>query len=399
VPGLTASGARTKITAPVRAPLVRRILFAFAVVAALAPSATAAPRLRLGFDDDRIKWMTKPDSFVALQRELGAPFTRITIPWRRGEVRPRPVVQTYLHRAAAAGRLQQKVVLAVYGSAADAPTDALSRQQFCRYARSLMARVPAMSAIVIWNEANSPRYWPASAGARAYEALLAKCWDMLHAARPNVNVVDSTASHYDPAGFIRALGAAYRASGRAKPIVDTFGHNPYPDFAAEEPWAVHPAGATIGEGDYDKLMAAITDAFAFTAQRVPSDSWRRLWYLEDGFQTFVPRFFEWVYNGLYTGRENDRTVLPAFGFRRSQSSQLTAAISLAYCQPAVSAFFNFELIDETRLVGWQSGLLYANGIRKPSFSAYKQIAAAASSGSIDCSKVAGAPLPSHDASP
>jgi len=371
--------------------LIRRVLLALLLFATLASSASAAPRLRLGFDDDRIKWMTKPDSFVALQRELGAPFTRITIPWHRGEVRPRPVVRTYLARAAAAGRVRQKVVLAVYGEAADAPTEPVAREQFCRFARNVMAHVPAMSAIVIWNEANTPRYWPVSAGARAYEALLARCWDVLHAARPTVNVVDSTASHYDPAGFIRALGAAYRASGRGKPIVDTFGHNPYPDFAAEDPWAVHPASGTIGEGDYDKLMGAISDAFASTAQRVPSDAWRRLWYLEDGFQTVVPPFFDWAFDGLYTGRENDRTVLPAFGLRRSQSSQLTAAISLAYCQPAVSAFFNFELIDETRLVGWQSGLLYANGIRKPSFGAYREIAAAASSGSIDCSQVAGAP--------
>jgi hypothetical protein len=370
--------------------LIRRVLLALLLFATLAQPASAAPRLRLGFDDDRIKWMTKPDGFVALQRELGAPFTRITIPWQRGEVRLPPVVRTYLARAAAAGRLKQKVVLAVYGEAAEAPTDPVAREQFCRYARNVMARVPAMSAIVIWNEANSPRYWPTSAGARAYEALLARCWDVLHAARSTVNVVDSTASHYDPAGFIRALGAAYRASARDKPIVDTFGHNPYPDFAAEDPWAAHSAGGTIGEGDYDKLMAAITDAFAFTAQRVPSDGWRRLWYLEDGFQTVVPPFFDWVYRGLYTGHENDRTVLPAFGLRRSQSSQLTDAISLAYCQPAVSAFFNFELIDETRLVGWQSGLLYANGIRKPSFGAYREVAAAASSGSIDCSKVAGA---------
>ena len=91
---------------------------------------------------------------------------------------------------------------------------------------------------------------------------------------------------------------------------------------------------------------------------------------QDVWKNFVvPPFFDWAFDGLYTGRENDRTVLPAFGLRRSQSSQLTAAISLAYCQPAVSAFFNFEVIDETRLVGWQSGLLYANGIRKPSFGA------------------------------
>ena len=61
----------------------------------------------------------------------------------------------------------------------------------------------------------------------------------------------------------------------------------------------------------------------------------------------------------------------------------------------MSAFFNFELIDESRLVGWQSGLLYANGIRKASFGAYKQIAAAATSRSIDCTKVAGSALPNR----
>jgi hypothetical protein len=372
---------------------VTRFLVLLALALAVsAPAAHAAPYFRLGFDDDGIKWMTKPDSFIALQRELGAPFTRITIPWRRDEVRLPPVVKTYLARAAAAGRLKQKVVLALYGSAADAPTDPVSRARFCSYARNVMARVPAMSAIVIWNEANSPRYWPTSSGAAGYEALLARCWDALHAARSTVNVVDSTASHYDPAGFIRAMGRAYRASGRHRPIVDTFGHNPYPDFAAEDPWAQHPAGGTIAEGDYDKLMAAITQAFQSTPQRVPSASWRRLWYLEDGFQTAVPPFFTWQFGGLYRGRENDRTVLPPFGFGRSQASQLTAAISLAYCQPAVSAFFNFELIDETRLVGWQSGLFYANGIRKPSFDAYKRISTAVANGTIDCTKVAGAPM-------
>ena len=374
--------------------MIRLLLLAAALFAVLAPAAHGARYLRLGFDDDHIKWMTKPDGFVAVQRELGAPFTRITIPWQRGEVRLRPVVKTYLGRAAAAGRLHQKVVLAVYGDAADAPTNALGREQYCRYVRNAMALVPAMSAVVIWNEANTPRYWPPSAGARAYEALLARCWDVLHAARQTVNVVDSTASHYDPAAFIRGLGAAYRASGRQRPIVDTFGHNPYPEFAAEDPWAAHPTTRTIGEGDYDALMAAITAAFASTAQRVPSASWARLWYLEDGFQTVVPPFLSWLDIGLYTGRENDRTVLPAFGLRRSQSSQLRAAIFLAYCQPAVSAFFNFQLIDETRLVGWQSGLIYANGIRKPSFGSYREIAAAVASGAIDCSKVTGAPRPS-----
>jgi hypothetical protein len=62
-----------------------------------------------------------------------------------------------------------------------------------------------------------------------------------------------------------------------------------------------------------------------------------------------------------------------------------------YCQPATSAFFNFELIDEHRLGGWQSGLLYADGIPKPSFATYEEIASAVANRSIDCAKVIGAP--------
>ena len=85
------------------------------------------------------------------------------------------------------------------------------------------------------------------------------------------------------------------------------------------------------------------------------------------------------------------TVLPAVGLDKSQASQLRAAISLAYCQPAASAFFNFELMDEQRLVGWQSGLLYSDGVPKPSFGAYEQIAAEVNARAIDCSKVEGAP--------
>ncbi len=365
-----------------------RLVAVLVLVLAAPPAAGAAPYLRLGFDDDTLKWMAKPNGFVWAQRELGAPFTRISIPWRRGELQPRPVVRTYLERAANAAALHQKIVLAVYNEASEAPIDAGSREQYCRYVRGLFMRFPDLAAIVIWNEANSPRYWPQSAGAPAYEALLARCWDLLHAFRPMVNVVDSTASHYDPAAFIAELGQAYRDSGRDRPIVDTFGHNPYPEFAAEDPWATHPDTGTIGEGDYETLIDALTHAFQFTAQRVPGASWARLWYLEDGFQTSVPPIFE----RLYTGRENDPTVVAAAGAGRSQASQLTAAIALAYCQPAVSGFFNFTLIDERRLVGWQSGLMYANGIRKPSFDAYKRIAAEATSRAVDCTKVMGAPV-------
>jgi len=152
---------------------------------------------------------------------------------------------------------------------------------------------------------------------------------------------------------------------------------------------IHTKLPVIGEGDYAKLISALTDAFRFTAQRVPSATWTRLWYLEDGFQTAVP----WTLQPFYRGHENDLNVLPAMALEdaKSQSLQLVAAISLAYCQPAVGAFFNFELYDEHRLGGWQSGVLYANGVRKASFATFKQIAALSAAGVIDCSTVQGAP--------
>jgi hypothetical protein len=369
--------------------LRRRLVPALLLALACAGSAHAAPRLRLGFDDDTLKWMTRPNRVITIDQQLGATFTRITIPWHQGEVRPRPVVRTYMGRAAQALAMHQKIVIAVYNQAAQAPTDAVARDEYCTYVGRLLRRVPNLAAIVIWNEANSPRYWPATSGAPGYEALLARCWDVLHAIKSNVNVIDSTASHYDPVRFIRELGAAYRASGRQRPIVDTFGHNPYPESASEDPWVTHTSLPVIGEGDYTKLMAALTDAFQSTPQRVPSATWTRLWYLEDGFQTAVP----WTLQPFYSGHENDRNALPALALQdaKSQSQQLVAAISLAYCQPAVGAFFNFELYDEHRLGGWQSGVFYANGERKASFAAFKQVAALSASSAIDCSTVQGAP--------
>jgi hypothetical protein len=343
--------------------------------------------LRLGFDDDTLKWMVRPNGVVGVHRDLGVHTTRITIPWRRGERRPNRVSQTYLSRAAKAIALGQDIVIAVYGRPSDAPIDPVARRQYCGYVRHVLAVIPQITGVVIWNEANSPSYWPSQAGAPAYEKLLARCWDALHGLRHPVNVIDSTASHYDAAGFIRALGEAYRTSGRTRPLVDTFGHNPYPETAAEPPSAMHPSTGTIGEGDYATLMAALSDAFESTAQQVPDAQHPILWYLEDGFQTAVPASLRW----MYKGRENDPSVLAPLGTGPpNQAEQLRAAIFLAYCQPAVGAFFNFELIDEHRLAGWQSGMLYTNGMRKPSFLPFRDTVSLVDRRKVECAAVRGA---------
>ena len=131
---------------------------------------------------------------------------------------------------------------------------------------------------MIWNEANSSRFWSPQRGAAAgYEALLADCWDELHANGSRVNVISSTAPHQAPAGFIAELGRAYRTSGRTKRIFDTFGHNAYPDHNAESPLARHPPGGSIDEGDYGALMSALTRAFVGTGQPVPGSADVTIW--------------------------------------------------------------------------------------------------------------------------
>ena len=332
----------------------------------VAPSPTPR-RLLVGVDDDTLKWTARPLGVVAAQRRLGADAVRVWVPWS-GEATPAPARRTELARAEQAAR-RTTLVLAVFGFADETPLTPRARRRFCGYARDVLARVPDARAVVVWNEANSPMYW--HGGEAAYEPLLARCYDVLHGLRPDIVVLDSTASAHDPAAFLRRLGATYRASGRTQPLVDAFGHNPYPLRPGEPAGARH-RGGFIGEGDYPELVATLTAAFSGTPQRSLD-----IWYLEDGFQAAVPRRLA----HRYTGRENAATVPAA-----EQAVEVRNAILLAACQPHVRAFFNFELVDETRLGGWQSGLEWRGALRKPAAAAFSAAARAAARGAIHCRK-------------
>ena len=140
-----------------------------------------------------------------------------------------------------------------------------------------------------------------------------------------MNVIATSAPHGKPATWFAGLGAAYRASGRTQPIFDTVGHNGYPQTSAEAPSARHAKGP-IDEGDLGRLLAALTKAFGGTAQPLPGQGRVTVWYLEDGFQSIPggPR-------ALYSGVETDKQPVS----EDEQAAQLTAAVELAYCQPAV----------------------------------------------------------------
>ena len=284
--------------------------------------------LIVGVDDDTLKWTPFPLTVVRRQQSLGAGAVRVWVPWR-GEIAPTAVRRDELSRAETAAR-KTTVVLAVFGFGPQTPTATWQQRRFCGYAKAALALVPDARAVVVWNEANSHTYW--SGTPAQYASLLARCYDALHSAR--VQVLDSTASAHSPIAFLDAMAAAYRASGRTRPLVDAFGHNPYPLTPTEPPTAVH-RGDFVGEADYMKLVAAL-HAFG------PSPS---IWYLEDGFQT--------------------TKISP-----EQQARDLTTAIGMAACQPLVRTYFNFELVDETRTAGWHSGLIWRGGKRKPAAAAF-----------------------------
>jgi hypothetical protein len=320
---------------------------------ALRPSPAREPHLLVGVDDDTLKWTANPLGVVRWQRALGAEAVRVWVPWR-GEARPRGARVDELARAEQAAR-ETRVVLAVFGFARDTPTSPAGQRRFCGYAQAALALVPHARALVVWNEANSPAYW--SGTAAQYASLLARCYDVLH--RKGLTLLDSTASAHDPERFLRELGTAYRRSGRTRPLVDAFGHNPYPRTPGERPDAAH-ADGFLGQGDYARLRRVL----------VPFGS-PDVWYLESGFQTTVPV----TLRRRYHGRENVGTITP-----RLQAERLGAAIRLAACQVQVRAFFNFELVDEPRLAGWQSGLVWRGVHRKPAADAFASAARQAAAG-------------------
>jgi hypothetical protein len=199
----------------------------------------------------------------------------------------------------------------------------------------------------------------------------------------------SAGASHSPVEFYRKLGEAYRASRRTAPIFDTIGHNPYPTTNAEPPWTRHPGG-TIAEGDYDKMMRVLTEAFGGTGQPLPGEGRVSIWYMEQGFQTTIDP----AKASLYRGSETDEHALPPWLSRTTagtsdrlasdQAAQLTYALSAAYCQPGVAAFFNFEIADERSLAGWQSGLLWTDGTPKPSYQPFKDAVRRLAQSSVDC---------------
>ena len=406
--------------------MVRRaaVLAALACALVLPGGAAASSNLFFGFSDDSPKY--EPAFAVPIARDLGAQAFRVTLLWSKGQW-DLDAGQIGEFDRMMGGSGGMRIVVALYGrSNTDAPTDEASREQYCTFARNLLARYPQLNDLVIWNETNKQFFWKPQYNARgssvapaAYVALLARCWETLHAYRPAVNLIAAATSprgndrprarsnvSHSPGAFIRKMGKAYRALGVSHPIFDTVGHHGYGPFSSERPWKRHgPATGVISQGDYDALLAALSDAYRDTAQPLPGQCVDGrcvgVWFTEMGIQSRIDR----AKRPLYGGRESDpravpddagvrgwdpeRRRVPADSAAPDQATQITDALRLAYCLPYVDAFFNLQLWDEQDLGRWQSAPLWVDRTPKDSYPAFRQAIAEVNEDRIDCSALKG----------
>ncbi|HET7567223.1 MAG TPA: hypothetical protein VFJ91_04475 [Gaiellaceae bacterium] len=347
--------------------------------AATTISVADAPALNWGVADDASKYANDGGSWFYGQLK-GANLTenRWTLAWNPSNptaITELPFVQRAAPIAQAAGI---HVVIALYAGTNGTSTPDANHHDataFCTWAKLVAqtVKVWGIRDFIVWNEPSSTLYWnPQKSGdsdvaAAPYENLLATCYDSLHSLDGGgwtANVIGmglsakaSKNTSNQPLAFLRDVGAAYKASGRATPIMDQLALHPYP-FPSSTPSPDKGYTNTpdaYGPPDLDRVKQAVYDAFNGTGQPTTLNG-----------LTFRLDEFGWQTNQTgqpgYTGTENAGPPGSAGAIdQATQSQYLQQAVQMFACDATVTDVELFLLIDEANLAGWQSGLLTTGG--------------------------------------
>jgi hypothetical protein len=400
--------------------LTRFRLIWFVLLALAQPAAAwATPGFFVGGGEDRIRTLTQA---VPVARDLGIGAYRVSLEWDGTQTTLSAQQRQELDVLARTAPASMRLVPTLWQLGAATPLDADGRERFCAFARDVVTSYPRIRDVIVGNEPNKTDFWrrqfnedETSAAPAAYVALLARCYDVLHAARPTVNVIGAATSprgndrpnavsniSHSPVAFIQRMGEAYRASGRQARIFDTVAHHAYGSQPHERPWRAH-GGTQISQGDWSKLMGAYVHGFEGTTQPIPGECtagrcvW--IWFTEAGYQTMPDEAKASLYSGTenfvpvpdYVGGEPESPPPAVTTPAPDQWTQLRDGIRLAACQPYVQAFFNYMIADSPYLNQWQSGLLWADWTPKDSYPAFKAATAEATSGRVPCNALKSGP--------
>ena len=214
--------------------------------------------------------------------------------------------------------------------------------------------LPAVKYWLAWNEPNNPNWLQQTAGGRfvsprSYARICTSIWQGVHftnfagervacgATGPRGNnVARSGRPSLSPLAFMRLTKAAGLRN------LDAYAHHPYYGKPSETP-LTRPRGTAVQLGNINTLIALVNKLWGK----------KRIWITEYGWQTRPPDSL--------------------FGVTFSkQAAYLRQSFAIARANPRIDVFVWFMLRDDTNLgIGWQSGLLTANGQRKPAFNTFR----------------------------
>ena len=360
------------------------------LAAAAAASPRAVPQITYGVADDVSKYADDGGaSFYANLRDAGLTQNRWTLAWN--PAKPTAIEELpFLERAAPlAQRAGVQVTLALYSKVASRHEP----EAFCGWAGEVARTVAkwGIESFIVGNEPNTRLFWLPQKDAKgkdvaapAFTALLARCYDAIKLANPDATVIGmglspraSTSQSNEPLVFLRDVGAAYRASGRQRPLMDQLAIHPYPNPSSpsDAPHVGYPSPARFGISNLARVKQAVWDAFHGTAQPTTLEG-----------LTFRIDEVGWQVDttGLpgYVNRENVATVNEA-----TQAAYVAQMVKTYFaCDPAVTDVLLFLLVDERyrngrdsagRVLGggWQSGLMTVGGQRRPAYRAMSELAA------------------------
>jgi hypothetical protein len=357
---------------------VRLVMLALLVATVTGCGGTSAKphRIVVGAVEDAAKSGDSGEK-MALARKAGFRAIALSAVWTPPLEAPPDAELTRLRTAVEAARAAGiRPIVAVYSFAAATPVTPEARAQFAAYAAAIVRALPAVRDVSVGNEPNLNLFWMPQFGpngedvaATAYLALLAETYDALKAVSPAVNVIGGSLSArgsdrpagsrptHSPTRFIEDLGAAFRALGRDRPVMDMFALHPYPESSAIPADFEHPNSTAIGLADYDKLVGLLGDAFDGTAQ---PGSKLPIVYGEYGLQTAIPPAKQTAYTGL-----EQPTTKPID--EETQAREYAKAIAIAACSPTVRMLLFFHVTDEPQLERLQTGVAYADDTPKASF--------------------------------
>ena len=368
-----------------------------ALVAATAKPAEGSRYLRVGIYDEAQTLYGPVDTTFALFKQLHVQEVRLNLYWggKYGVAKRRPAAATnpadpaynwalYDRTVEYAAQSGVHVLFSVYGTPTwanagkgmnVAPTSAIDLRNFViaaarRYSGTYKGPdgriLPAVKEWLAWNEPNNPiflkpQYRKTSAGwviqsAVDYARICNAIYTGVHATlAPNERVAcggtaprgnndpASARPSVSPLAFLRAV----KKDGLK--TFDAWAHHPYyagpSDQPTTKPVTAKGAPATaVTLGNFSDLIREVTRLYGN----------KRIWITEYGYQTNPPDTL--------------------FGVSwAKQAAYLTQAFGIARKNPRIDMMLWFLLKDEPTLGGWQSGLITAGGVKKPSFAAFQRL--------------------------